>query len=226
MKTLKKLYVLTATLLISCNASDDPIIELNSESNQEFYSTNPYKGIGSFYQNMARTYHAGEPIKIKQLSEQFYYTLDTNNITISRANPVGSGFSAKNTTEDTSLYDLIENSQLSQLGKTSLHGFTDDLLNYNGEQINIVLQAIAIYESDIIDSTNLSSYDKQVILTFISLVEADVENQSTILLDEEDDQNDEDWDIIIGNMIDYLNIAFSQSAQQMANEMYKSLLGL
>lgn len=227
METLKKLCVLTAILFFSCNTSDEPIIELTAidpEPDQESYMENPYHDLGGFYHKLLSTYQTQQDLKVNDINEQLHYTLITNDLTILKAK---SGVtSAKYTTEGISISDLIDNSSLSQLGKASLYGFTQDLLSYNGEEVGVVLQAIDSYESQVINNSNLSSYDQQVILIFISLVKGIEENQSNILLDEEDKQNDADWYIIIGNMYGYLNIALSQSPEDMANEIFKSLNGL
>jgi len=237
MKTLKNLCVFTAILLLSCNSTDDLVLDLYDQTNpgeiEETYNKNPFDELGNFYQKLSGTSNV-EDINIGHVQKQLNHTLASNNIQIlkSKSRAPFESSPKEFSLSDPTLPDLIDNSSLSQSTKTRLLEFTNDLIAYNGKNIEFVLPQINAFELVIIKS-NLTSYDQQAILTFTALVKSTVKSKDITMElmskeDEDDDkekenQRDEDWDISIPHMSSFLLIAFSQTTEEMARELLKSL---
>lgn len=226
MKTLKKLSVLTAILLFSCSTSDEPIVEFyDPESNPTM--ENPYNGIGLVFQRFLNIYQARKELNIHEINKQLLHILDDDIIIhMSKSNKIAPYQESETPTDETSLFDLIDNSSLSEFAKVSLYDFIQALISYNGAPVAVVLQEIDSYESTVLNNSNFTAIDQQVILTFIALVKNTGGDQNTQPLDEpEDPEEDDDWEIIIGNLFGYLSIALSQSTDAMVEEILKTIEG-
>lgn len=227
MKTLKKLSVLAAILLFSCSTSDEPILEFyDPDSNPS--KENPYNAIGLVFQRLINIYQARKDLNVSEINKQLQYTIDDDIIIhMSNLRKISPHQESGISIDETSLFDLIDNSPLSEFAKDSLSDFIQALISYNGAPISIVLQEIDSYESEVLNNSNLTAFDQQVILTFIALVKSTGGDQNMPPMDEpEDPDEDEDWEIIVGNLFGYLSIALSQSTDAMAEEILKTLEGL
>jgi len=235
MKTLSKLFIFAAMVLFSCNTSDDLVLdleEIDPVDDEVTYLTNPFDPLGAFYKEILTTYRSQERLDLSIINRRLNTTLALNNIQLLRSkseDSLGKTTSYRSDL-DPSLSDLIANSSLSPNAKTILNDFLQDLMDSNGSSMDLVLEQIHDFESEIITSDILSSYDKQVILAFTALVKNGdyAQDPSDITSDSEGDNElgDLDWNISIGNMYSYLSIALSENAVEMAQQLFKSLEGL
>lgn len=222
-----RLFAFTAIVSIGCTTVDEPISDLydiSIDQENEIYSSNPYTDIGIVYQKLLSIYRLEKHITVDQIKPQLQHTIISNRLQI--IEPNGADFSSKSTitSDTTTLSDIIDNSLLSPPAKDTLIIFTENLSDFNGQVPELALQYIHSFELDITSDLSLNNYDKQVILTFASLVKS----SNTFPLNEEEDedyQNDKDWDISIGNMIGYLTISLSQTPETMAEEILKNING-
>lgn len=221
-----RLFAFTAIVSIGCTTVDEPISDLydiSIDQENEIYSSNPYTDIGIVYQKLLSIYRLEKHITVDQIKPQLQHTIISNRLQI--IEPNGADFSSKSTitSDTTTLSDIIDNSLLSPPAKDTLIIFTENLSDFNGQVPELALQYIHSFELDITSDLSLNNYDKQVILTFASLVKS---SHPFPLNEDEDHQNDKDWDISIGNMIGYLTISLSQTPEAMAEEILKNINGL
>src|SRR5690606_9707995 len=227
MKTLKKLSVLAAILLFSCSTSDEPILEFyDPDSNPS--KENPYNAIGLVFQRLINIYQVRKDLNVSEINQQLQHTIDDDIIIhMSKSHKISPHQESGASIDETSLFDLIDNSPLSEFAKESLSNFIQTLISYNGAPTSIVLQEINSYESQVLNNSNFTAFDQHVILTFIALVKSTGGDQNMPSMDEpEDPDEDDDWEIIVGNLFGYLSIALSQSTDAMAEEILKTLEGL
>lgn len=225
-----------ALFIIGCSTSNDLTIgledlETDAINAEETFGANPFEQIGPFYQRMRTTYNLQNNMKLKDIYNQLNQTLLAYNIEVkgsnndSMPNEIPSYFLA----DETTLLSMIENSALNETAKTSLYEFMQDLLNYNGDNYDFVLAQVYKYESETINNKYLTSYDRQVILSFTSLVKNSHGHQNALAHqanEDEDELEDQDWDISVGETVVYLDISLSESIQEMVQAMYESFKGL
>src|SRR5690606_20572405 len=176
MKTLKNLCVIMAIVLYSCNTSNDLTLdlkELATETGKEkFTGNNPFEQIGSTYQRMLAIADLEKDLEFIDIYNQLNQVFLTHNITLKRSNfkPNPTEIPNDLAADKASLLELIKNAALNESAKISLYGFMEDLSKYNGDSRDFVLRQVNNYELETINNTSLTSYDRQVILTFITLV--------------------------------------------------------
>src|SRR5690606_37837062 len=153
----------------------------------------------------------------------------THNITLKRSNfkPNPTEIPNDLAADKASLLELIKNAALNESAKISLYGFMEDLSKYNGDSRDFVLRQVNNYELETINNTSLTSYDRQVILTFITLVKNSnkLYNDSIERAEDDEDEDeleDQDWDLSVGHLIACLDIADSETVHEMAQAMHKS----
>lgn len=225
-----------ALFIIGCSTSNDLTIGLEdletyAINSEETFGANPFEQIGPFYQRMRTTYNLQNNMKLKDIYNQLNQTLLAYNIEVkgsnndSMPNEIPSYFLA----DETTLLSMIENSALNETAKTSLYEFMQDLLNYNGDNYDFVLAQVYKYESETINNKYLTSYDRQVILTFTTLVKnSDVlySDFTEKAEDDDDELEDQDWDLSVGHLVHFYDIADSETIQEMVQAMYESFKGL
>ncbi|WP_417359137.1 hypothetical protein [Galbibacter sp.] len=234
MKTPKLLFTITAIFILSCNTTHDLDLDLEQiypVEDKGIYDTNPYYPLGDLYQSLLTTKKPQEDVELSTIYKQLNATLLSNSIQILESKSKVSFTETKHELflGEVSLSELIDNSLLSEIAKTSLYGFTQDLVEYNGKNLDWVLQQINSYELETVNNDSLNSYDKQVILTFIVLVKSTDDMQDPLILsldeeeDEEEEEEDLDWTISIINMHSYLGIALSETTEEMAQQLFSNL---
>lgn len=104
---------------------------------------------------------------------------------------------------------LLANSGLSPDGQVGLLGFVETILTQQHEGYPILYTTIVDFETWVMDQSGLTVFDKQVILTFASLVRhatyPDVTAQTSTEVE------DEDWDLSVGNAIGLIYLALEHT---------------
>ena len=227
-----------AIVLYSCNTSDDLTLdlkELATETGKEkFTGNNPFEQIGSYYQRMLAISDLENDLEFIDIYNQLNQALLTHNITLKRSNfkPNPTEIPNDLAADKVSLLELIKNAALNESAKTSLYRFMEDLLKYNGDSRDFVLRQVNNYELETINNISLTSYDRQVILTFITLVKSSPSHNNAYIQqanededEDEDELEDQDWDLSVGHLIACLDIADSETVHEMAQAMHKSFKG-
>lgn len=220
MKNLKYVIVCAVMLLFSCSTEEtfyqegidttNPFLE--GSSSLPGNDKNPYDRVGKHYREALEQYlktgnHAYREQLEKEINENF---MGNNNLVERRAVYHGNKMSLVTDDPQQILQDIIANSGLTLIAQTSLLDFIDIILTIQDDGYGVLYNYIIGYESIVIDHTSLTERDKQVILTFSSLVRQafysySMENMTT------GDEPDDDWNNTIGNIIGYLEIALAEN---------------
>jgi hypothetical protein len=104
----------------------------------------------------------------------------------------------------TKLDEAIANSTMTNVAKSSLSSFMDDVLLWESNPYEEIYQSIVAYESSVIANAEFNDEDKRIILTTSSIV-----RYSLYYVKE---RKDEDWDSSIGNRVGGLSGAIDNSS--------------
>tara|TARA_R110002020_G_scaffold113688_1_gene261521 strand:+ start:9529 stop:10119 length:591 start_codon:yes stop_codon:yes gene_type:complete len=102
---------------------------------------------------------------------------------------------------------IITGSDLTLEAQDSLLDFAVALLDMQDEGYGDLYDFIISYEAMVAAHTTFTERDKQVILTFSSLVRYAAYPGSTSMTEDGDEEEDEDWDLSVGNIMQYILIA-------------------
>jgi|GEM_PF-2916032 len=197
MKNIISVYLLAFVSLTSCSTKNETYNDLYGEEQTLIITPenhkNPYDYIGAQY------------LKLDQED------LQKNGLT-NRFNSIQN----KSTNSDYTIYsnntltNLISASQLTLPARESLLGFTSTVLNLNQESYSILYTYIVNYENEVVDSNIYYTEDKRIILSFASIVRYAAYQNSFIQTqsegdDDEEEIEDEDWNISVGNMTGWLS---------------------
>lgn len=203
-------YILIISLGLSMlNCADEEIYNIN-ESQQSYESrdhknpnqkpfnyNNPYESMGLLHNEILSSYLElenppedleGIAVKVQQLISEQSQVTGTYQV----AMPDLIELQAILENPESSLIHIINDSNLSSEGKTSVSDFFDALLLMSDKEFDSILAYIIDYEADVLNDDHLKAAEKQVILTVTSIL-----RHSFFY---EKGRDDDDWVTSVGNI--------------------------
>lgn len=204
---MKKILVCTQVLIlsifVSCNTDDVSTVETITTS-KEFQKQNTtvfskslghYDTLGSFHNLVLETY-VSENYTYTAIEDIFHQVKQTtenlgNTTYLSGLPPLENLIYIVNNPES-SLDTFIENSDLTDLAKTSFSSFATSLSLIESSDDDTFFNTITVYEQSVRADVNLSSADNESILTATTLLKY----SSTF---RKKRRKDKDWEVSVGN---------------------------
>lgn len=171
-------------------------------------SNNPYDWVGELYRQMFEQYmKSGDYSSLEQLTVAVNgYFLENN--TLSGKGPFPALQQGNKVDGGQTLEGIISGSGLSPAAQANLLDFTETVMAVQDDGYGALYGYIIGYESLVTGNLSFTERDKQVILTFTSLVRYGSYPYSTVSTATEDEPDD-DWNNTVGNMIGYIEIALA-----------------
>jgi len=196
-------HVLILSIFVSCNTDDVSTTETTKQS-QEFKEENtnvfskslsPYDTLGSFHNLVLDTYISENYsyTTLEDIFQQVKHTTENLGKTtyLSGLAPLEDLTYMVNNSES-SLDSFIENSDLTDLAKTSFSGFAFSLSVIESSDDDTFYSSITDYEQSVKGNVNLSSEDNASILTVTALLKYSCTFRKKR-------RKDKDWEVSIGN---------------------------
>lgn len=199
MKCLFKLWLLVVILMTSCSSENGSFTNLYEEDQAKDAPSNPrnpYDFVGENY--------------LRLLQKQPLLSPSGRDDTLKQSGTIQSVLSKQDSTVYSidALWDLINQSELTLPAKGTLKNYITVLLDSDPSDYNDLYVYIIDYEAQILEDALLTAEDKQVILSFSSIVRFAAFGDGAITTQsegEDDDEDDEeDWDISVPNIMDWL----------------------
>lgn len=208
MKYLIKIWLFAVLLMTSCsheNGSSTFLYEKDQAKEAPSNPRNPYDFVGENYLRLTQE----QPVII---ASRTVNALKGSNI---RQSSISQNDSTVYTIE--TLWDLIDQSQLSLPAREALMNFITIVLEFEIGDYDAFYVYITDYETQVLNDAVLTNEDKRVILSFTSIVRfAAFEGtpMSTQSEDEDDDEEeeDDDWDLSIPAIADWLLIVLNDQS--------------
>lgn len=202
------LWVLTISVLsISCTNDFTTDSELEQINSLQATSSKPDKVIA------ARLDASSANLQIDNLLEQFYDQSNFDSASILAVNqtihPSGSTtvllLTANLNLTNSSIGEIrnvvsqsqgilelnVENSSMTLAAKASLSNFIENIMQFNDDDYESILQWVALYESAVSVDDSYTTEDKNIILTITSIADSSLFYEKT--------RKDKDWDTAVGN---------------------------
>lgn len=173
-------------------------------------NNNPYDWVGELYRQtfeqymMTGNYSSREQLE-RAVSEYF---LENNALT--GKEPVPALHQSNKMDGEQTLEGIISGSGLSPAAQANLLDFIETVLVVQDDGYGVLYGYFTGYESLVTGNLSFTERDKQVILTFTSLVRYGSYPYSTVNTATEDEPDD-DWNNTVGNMIGYIEIALAEN---------------
>jgi|SRR5690606_1059483 len=210
MKCLIKIWLFAVLLMTSCsheNGSSTFLYEEDQAKDAPSNPQNPYDFVGENYLRLLEKQPSLSPLgkdgtlkksdafqnSLSKVDSTVYYSIDA-------------------------LWDLINQSHLSQPARQTLMNFITIVLDFHQGDYDALYVYIIDYENQVLDDAILTDEDKRVILSFSSIVRfAAFEDMAmaTQSEDEDDDEEeeDDDWKISIPAVADWLLTVLNDQSQ-------------
>lgn len=170
----------------------------NTENQKPFNYSNPYESMGVLHNEVLSQYMELEipPQELETIALRVQLLMNQHQgaFGIFQASWIDlSAIEAILENPETSLEDILSNSNLSSGAKNSLYDFIDTLLLMSDEEFSEIFAFITAYESDVINHVNLTAMEKEVILTVTSIVRHSIYFEKG--------RDDGDWVTSVGNIV-------------------------
>ncbi|MEH6680367.1 MAG: hypothetical protein V7724_07445 [Sediminicola sp.] len=212
----------TALILFSCSTDgehyphsiDNPYSLQKVPSTAPWNNENAYDPIGrSYWEALSSSKHGGMVTGLGQKINGIASTSSErpNKKKLSPSHP-SNKYAIATIDSIQDLQSIITGSDLTLEVQDSLFDFAMDVLDIQYDGYGTLYDFIIGYEAMVAAHTTFTERDKQVILTFSSLVRHAPYPGNTTMSEDEDEEDDEDWDLSVGNIMQYIQIALDGTA--------------
>lgn len=220
MKSLVRLCVVIAWITMSCSTDNefnsDPI---GATTITPQNSANMYDHAGAIYHDFIQL-HNKDTVKNMQLADidkQVRMLWKNYGYKTPKSEPLA--LPTNDTLTNKNLKEVLNNANLSATAKESFLVFLDEIINLHTDYESWYAN-ICSFENDVAQQENWTTEDRRVILTTTSLIRY---TGYTLYSEEGEGEEDEDWDVAIGNLVSMINGALSDTPAAISNALFYTL---
>ncbi|MBC9795368.1 hypothetical protein [Sinomicrobium weinanense] len=214
------LCAVLAWIALSCSTDNDPYID-SSESVrvQPENSANAYDYAGRIYQEFLESYpeHDLTSWDIEDIDKQVRSLWNNYGYKTSQYERFSE--IPTDTLPEKNLEKILSEANLSASAKDSFLDFLNEILAQSGNDYNTWYNTICAYETEVAEAEWIDR-DKQVILTTTSLLRY---SGFTLYSAGEGEEEDEDWDVAVGNVVSMIITAIEDTPTAISNALLYTL---